>query len=485
MRLAALRAGAAAAEAAERTRDEAQRAERAAAQAVLRHDELRESIASATEDAARWRGDAEELRDPPEVEPPAIGGPAVAAAERAERAAAERERKVEAVLGEKPAPPERPTLVAVPEPGAWARVAQIADALAVRVRGEDTAELVRELGDLAESEGGMKRAKAAAAANAKATKAYDAAVAVSDKWAARLKAAQEAAQEARRAATDARQKQLAASAGKAEAYENAVARRAAVVDANAQKRKRLLAQAADAEGSVKGWQQQIDAEAAAHREAIARLAGVDAVAPATPHAAGDIEALEQEQAQIDRLREDVEGSDARRREMEVLVAEIEATEAEGKVYAAVEWALGRLRERDVANRGAPLLDTMRAFLRHAGREEEPYLRATKAATEFGWRTKAGAEVALEALSGGETVLFTTALAAAVVSLRAPELRVLIVEAAELGSNGAQHAAMLGLTAVELDNALLATCAPVDPPAGWNAVYFAAGGGQPITGRTVR
>ena len=63
-------------------------------------------------------------------------------------------------------------------------------------------------------------------------------------------------------------------------------------------------------------------------------------------------------------------AEAHPRTADELVAEIQRAEAERDVFTAAEWAAQRLRERDLAARGGPILDRMRTFLRAAGRTEE-------------------------------------------------------------------------------------------------------------------
>lgn len=258
------------------------------------------------------------------------------------------------------------------------------------------------------------------------------------------------------------------------AYSDAVAERAAVVDANERKRKALRADADKAERAASDLLARWEKAKAALAEARARLDGLDAVAPLNEsETEAEIAGLTIQVGQIDEQRRVLEGADARRRELALLAVELAKAQAERDAYAAVEWACQRIRERDLAARGAGIVGRMETFLRAAGRREQPYLRAAKGKVDFGW-SRDGQEIAIEALSGGESVLATTALAAAVVALRGPEVRVLLVEAAEVGIDQSR-ALLAGLDAVagDLGNVLVATCLPIPCPDGWEVIRMDA------------
>ena len=202
----------------------------------------------------------------------------------------------------------------------------------------------------------------------------------------------------------------------------------------------------------------------------ARIDGLDAVAPLDEDAAqAEIASLTDQVAGIDAQRSILEGADARRREMAFLAAELAKAQAERDACAAVEWACQRVRERQHQGRERPIVERMGRFLRAAGRAEEPFVRASKGRLDFGW-SRDGQEIAGEALSGGESVLFGCALAAAILALRGAEVRVLLVEGAEVGIR--QSGALLaGLDAVseDMSNVLLCTCLPILAPAGWEVI----------------
>lgn len=505
-------------------RTQAEEADRTARTALAANPQQRAYEEDRTAAAKRLREEADAIKDPPEVPAPTFAeadAEQLKEADRQEAQAAESRKQRDAIVLVQPTPP---TLATEPDwqsvqdastdadaalkrarEGPWARVADIADVMEERakhVTGVNSGaeqlflmDRVVELRKLVAANDTLGPAKAAAkeaakrlrevedkvsavrADNTRLTKAHAKATAAYDKLSERRQALDTEATEHEAAARTARalaqREAVTTNEALTEAYEDAVAKRAAVVDANTRRRKRLRgeaeAAATEAETARRGNEQRDTAA----REAAAKLAGVKEVAP------GDIDTKEDEIAQlqadverIDESKRAVEGADARKVEMDTLVGEIEAAQAEQTAWTAIEWALQRLRERDLAARGGPILKVMRSFLRGAQREEDPYIRATKGATDFGWR-RGGQEIPLEALSGGETVLFTTALAAAVVSLRGPELRVLIIEAAELGAAKPVHSILAGCGAVraELENVIVATCNPIDPPQGWTTEYM--------------
>ena len=136
------------------------------------------------------------------------------------------------------------------------------------------------------------------------------------------------------------------------------------------------------------------------------------------------------------------------------------------VWAAYQWALETFRATDMAERSGPIITKMVAFFAAAGLQVTPYMRATKASVEFGW-TRDGLEVSIDTMSGSETVLYCTALAAAVIGLRAPALKVLLIEAAEVGD--LWDALLAGLSSVDADNVIVTTCHPVAIPVGWQSI----------------
>lgn len=155
-----------------------------------------------------------------------------------------------------------------------------------------------------------------------------------------------------------------------------------------------------------------------------------------------------------------------------LLADAEAATEAATLWGHIEWALRRVSEMDVARRSSGLVERIAAFLTAAGRPETPFLRAGSGSVDFGW-TRNGAEVTLETLSGGETVLLCAALAGACLSLSDAPLRWLLIEAAELGTM--LPALLAGCSAIpDAVTVIVATCvegAAELAPAGWTTFRF--------------
>ena len=151
-----------------------------------------------------------------------------------------------------------------------------------------------------------------------------------------------------------------------------------------------------------------------------------------------------------------------RAEFDRIKADLLAAEAAKKVFGAVEFALQRLREQEISEQGGPLVSRMRTFLDAAGLHAAiPYLEAGAGVVSMGW-TANGRRVPVQTLSGGEWVLFSTALAAAVIALRKPPLRVLLVEAGETDATMLCRL-LSGIEAVkeELTAAVVMTQGPIE------------------------
>jgi hypothetical protein len=163
----------------------------------------------------------------------------------------------------------------------------------------------------------------------------------------------------------------------------------------------------------------------ARREAAFRKRALDELGTEIP-APGDPPRLLALQAEIERRA----GARAARLELERAMGERERIEAGRSAFAALEWALQRLREERLGEAGGPLVRRMTQLLRAGGRREIPYLVAGGGACRIGWRTPAGKEVGIQTLSGGEWTLFAAALTASMLLLREAPLRLLLVEAGE-------------------------------------------------------
>jgi DNA repair exonuclease SbcCD ATPase subunit len=117
-------------------------------------------------------------------------------------------------------------------------------------------------------------------------------------------------------------------------------------------------------------------------------------------------------------------------EIHLVLDAIEAAKAAAIVFTGIEWALQRQREIEISNAGGPLMRTMAQFLKDADRKETPFIRATQGNCAIGWRTADNKEIQIQALSGGEWVLFAAALTTAVILCRLSQVKILLVEAGE-------------------------------------------------------
>lgn len=258
-----------------------------------------------------------------------------------------------------------------------------------------------------------------------------------------------------------------------QAYATAEGVRKATVKANAEKRLALHQQAdrveSDARRLVAVW----TAAAAKCAETQARVEGMAAVKVVdVTEAEAEAVVLQASLRTLSEQKAAVEGAEARRRELASLTQQMEAAQAGAKAWTAIEWALQRLRERDLAGRGAPIIERMTRFLQGAGRAEVPYLRAGKGKVEVGW-IRDGQEIQIEDVSGGEMVLMGAALASALVALRKPEVPCLLIEAAESGR--LVESLMAGCEAVgeDVGNVVVATCFPVAARKGWKTLALRA------------
>jgi hypothetical protein len=288
------------------------------------------------------------------------------------------------------------------------------------------------------------------------------------------------AEELRKNAESVREKALAAAkadnAKRREEYALKVGEREVKVDEITQRRRELTRLAETIRGEVLEAERAHDKAVADLRASEERLAGIASVTIDAAHAKATHEAAAKE---IDGLNDQIEllrGAESLRAEMKKLINEIEAATAARDIWTAAEWALQRLREMDLAARATGLQERMRRYLKAAGRKEDPYLRAGRGQTDFGWRRN-GQEISVEALSGGETCLFTATLAGAIISLRSPELRILPVEGAEIGI-GDEAVQLLSacremVASGDLDQVLIATCNPIEPINGYQVIDLAA------------
>ena len=166
---------------------------------------------------------------------------------------------------------------------------------------------------------------------------------------------------------------------------------------------------------------------------------------------GEVKTLD---AQIEELRR----VDAAVSELGRITEDIANGEWLLECYRAADWAGQRIRERDLSERGRGIVQRMGAFLRAAGRTEVPYFKAEQRQVDFGW-LRDGKAVHVSQLSGAEMVLFGAALGAAIVAMRAPQVRVLLIEAAESGLIMAELVKGLEAVAGDLDTVIVSSYHP--------------------------
>ena len=188
---------------------------------------------------------------------------------------------------------------------------------------------------------------------------------------------------------------------------------------------------ADQAGSAR----HVDNLAAAVRELHDRVALLYPIPPALDHSIDD--------DAIGRVKADlalVEGKAALVAELVEIDNALALAGARLECARAVEWALQRVREEQLAETGAGMVGAMARFLRAAGRAEVPYLDARRDACEIGWVREDGNKVAVEVLSTGEWTLFCAAISAALLDLRGGSIKLLLIEGGECDARN-----MLGLS----------------------------------------
>lgn len=207
----------------------------------------------------------------------------------------------------------------------------------------------------------------------------------------------------------------------------------------------------------------------------ARLAGMEAATPLDVEATRIIIAtLDGVLASLAARINTQKAAGALRAELAKIRATIEGADAEAMCWGAAAWAASRLRDMDMESRTGPFVDRVRRFLAAAGHVEEPYLECAKGAADVGWITTAGAKVPYAWLSGGQSAIFRAAVAYAIVTLRAPAERVLLLELAETGDGAADSRLLRAAVAVSADVQVVAsTCSPsVVAPEGVEIVNMA-------------
>jgi len=178
---------------------------------------------------------------------------------------------------------------------------------------------------------------------------------------------------------------------------------------------------------------------------------------------------------------------AMRTQLQSIIEEIQALSVLRDVLTAIEDALQGLRAQEINESGGALRQHMQTFIDGTGLKRTPYIRAKAGAFELGWIKEDGTEVAAQVQSGGEWILFTAALATAVIALRGGPLKVLLVEAAEAAPSHLQYLLRGIQTAVAhqlLTCAIVSTWYQPEPslvPEGWRVRQFPLTGKEPSNG----
>lgn len=184
------------------------------------------------------------------------------------------------------------------------------------------------------------------------------------------------------------------------------------------------------------------------------------------------------EAQIVKVRQDLERmqrAQALHTEIQRAIAAIAEAQAGAKVFSAIEWAIQRQREVEISEAGGPLLTVMGEFLQAAGRAEKPYVRAGAGSCAIGWTKPDGSEISVQALSGGEWAIFAAALTTAILILRNPPVKFLLIEGGEMDETTLPQL-LAGVTAFmdRLTGALVMTPrAPGKKPKGWTLIAYRA------------
>ncbi len=207
-----------------------------------------------------------------------------------------------------------------------------------------------------------------------------------------------------------------------------------------------------------------------HKEAQGRLAGL---AGRGEEPKGDLEEMKNTRYALAMEKETLEASAGKRAAISELVAEIASAKLKSEVYGAVLEGAKLVRQAGVTEAGAGLTKLMASFLAAGDWPHAPYIRATQKACEIGWRTQAGQEIPIQAMSGGEWALFAASLSAGMIVLRKAEIRILIVEAGEADQDHLQ-AILKGIEAMgeELSASFVLTHVPlVMETQGWERHEF--------------
>lgn len=270
------------------------------------------------------------------------------------------------------------------------------------------------------------------------------------------------------------QRQIVAIEQKQVARTSDAAKRAAetrgqwMIHADAVRRKRVVLERDrdDLRRDAAKMEQQLSEAMRVLSEAESNRRALAAMAPDEPEDAAPLQRRLQE---VEADLRSLDGFAALSAEMRVLVDQIGKADAAAVVWSAVSVAAKRVRDADLQNRGGPIVAGMTTFLRAAGRQEIPFLRADGGRVAIGWLVD-GRERPIKALGGMEAVLVSAALGAALVALRGATLGWLLIDANEVGVQ-CFDALAAGCEAVGggLGNVVVATNLPVAVPSTWTRI----------------
>ncbi|MFQ5504364.1 MAG: hypothetical protein ACE5F1_06130 [Planctomycetota bacterium] len=135
-------------------------------------------------------------------------------------------------------------------------------------------------------------------------------------------------------------------------------------------------------------------------------------------------------------------------------------------------AIAKVREALVLDAAAPLVLDANQVLARSGRDERIYLELEnergKPTWEFGW-IAGGKKRGLDALSGAETLLVTTALSVAI-ALHSEGRKILLIEAAEIHADVPALLEALSGVPEEIENVVVLTALDeVEAPEGWSVI----------------
>ena len=251
-------------------------------------------------------------------------------------------------------------------------------------------------------------------------------------------------------------------------YREAMEQYTQVCSENTTKRDELREASERIEAAITAAESEYKAAYARMRETQARLKGLTESVDVDVDTRREIIAAAVETiADNEQALESARQAEAVQSEITRLLNAVAAAASDERCYAAAEWAVKRIRDKDMEAKSSGLESRLKRFLSAAGRPEQPYFSTSRGSASFGWRLEDGTEVDLRAMSSGETVIYRGALAYAILLARAPEIRLLMLEVAEAADHETAEALLEAGGAITDElQVLAASCAPVSAPEGW-------------------